>query len=639
MIRGLSPYVNGVEKTCRQWACDGRVQLWLRGIGYVVMGLVAAGGALGSRFQTLGLALCCAMTGWSAFFCGLGSCFGYIWLWGSAGWQGVLWVLTGFFVVTLAGNSRMVRQTPLFMPAVAALIAAVWGVVFQSVYADATPVTDYLLRVGLAFGGCWVLSRVVKGRDPVCEWIAWGLGALCLAQLGLITWLNPGVLLAAGLCVAGAFPGAVLAGLGLDLAGFTPVPVTAVVCAGYLVRFLPRVPRWIAGLAPAIAGFFVMQTGTWDVHLLPALCIGGMAGQFLPLPGRVPYRRGETGVAQVRLEMAASVLGQAEQVLVEAPPPPVDEDALVRRAAEAACAGCPCRHNCKDSRRIAQLPGPVLHKNLVSPEEVPVQCRRTGRFLAQLHRSQEQLRTIRADRERQREYKEAVVQQFCFLASFLRDLSDQLPRRVQARRMAFQPWVQCYGNRPAGANGDRWFSFPGVGGRHYVILCDGMGTGAGAVQEGKNAGGILKRLLCAGYPAQHALRSLNSLCALRQRAGAVTVDLVELQLDTGKACLYKWGAPPAWLVNHTTVERLGQAGPPPGISVTEYRESAEPFSMRRGELLVLCSDGIEQEQALACCRAMAGSKAPGELARALMACGQTDASDDATIVLIRLDPA
>ena len=638
MSNTLTPYVRSMGKGLRQWLLDPRVHMAARAGSCFLLGFAAAAASLASYFQPLALGLCCALTGWAALLAAIGGCAGYLLLWGGPGWQGVAWLLSALMTVTFFADRRLVRQTPVLLPAVAGLITAAWGVVFQTFMADTTPVVVYLLRICLAFGSCWVFRQVAKGRDPVCEWMTWGFGCLCLAQLSPVLWLNPGYILAAGLCVTGAFPAAVMAGLGLDLAGITAVPMTAVLCAGYLVRFLPRLPRWSVGLAPALAALLVMQTGCGrDYYMLPGLVLGGLVGSFLPLPGRVPYRRGETGVAQVRLEMAAGVLAQTQQLLTEAPPPPVDEDALVRRAAEQACAGCPCRHNCKDSRRIAKLAGPVLHKPLLTPEEIPVQCRRTGRFLAQLHRSQEQLRTIRGDRERQKEYKAAVVQQCQFLAGFLQELSDQLPRRANTCRIGFTPWVKIYGNRRPEENGDRCLSFAGVGGKHYVLLCDGMGTGMGAVQEGKTAGSILKRLLSAGYPAQHALRSLNSLCALRDRAGAVTVDLAELQLDTGKASLYKWGAAPSWLVTNLTVERLGTVGPPPGISVTEHRETTEQFSLRRGELLVLVSDGIDQEQVLACCRAMGGSKTPDELARILMTCAQTDAGDDATVVLVRLD--
>ena len=170
-----------------------------------------------------------------------------------------------------------------------------------------------------------------------------------------------------------------------------------------------------------------------------------------------------------------------------------------------------------------------------------------------------------------------------------------------------------------------------------MVLCDGMGTGLGAVQEARTAGTMLRRLLIAGYPAEYALRSLNSLCALRDRAGAVTVDLTEIQLDTGKAVIYKWGAAPSYLVTKLGAEKIGTAGPPPGLSVTDYRETTERLSLRRGETLVLVSDGIGEEEAMRCCMKHAG-QLPGELTTALMACTQQSGEDDATVVTVRLNP-
>jgi len=116
----------------------------------------------------------------------------------------------------------------------------------------------------------------------------------------------------------------------------------------------------------------------------------------------------------------------------------------------------------------------------------------------------------------------------------------------------------------------------------------------------------------------------------------VTVDLVELELDTGKAVLYKWGAPPSYLVTSLGAEKLGITGPPPGLSVTECRETAERFSLRRKELLILVSDGVSQDDALGCCQQMAG-RAPGELALGILACAQRAGEDDATVAVIRLD--
>jgi stage II sporulation protein E len=162
-----------------------------------------------------------------------------------------------------------------------------------------------------------------------------------------------------------------------------------------------------------------------------------------------------------------------------------------------------------------------------------------------------------------------------------------------------------------------------------------MGTGLGAVQEGKTAGAMLRQMLCAGYPAEHALESLNSLCALRERAGAVTVDLVELQLDTGKGTLYKWGAAPSYLVSTVGVEKLGTATPPPGISVNDTAQMTQNLSLRRGQILLLASDGIPEEEAQRCCRENCQST-PEALATHVLTCAQNTGEDDATVVAVTL---
>ena len=179
--------------------------------------------------------------------------------------------------------------------------------------------------------------------------------------------------------------------------------------------------------------------------------------------------------------------------------------------------------------------------------------------------------------------------------------------------------------------------FSGVLCKYYVILCDGMGSGPGAAQEGRNAGNLLRRLLSAGYPAEHALRTLNSLCALRNRAGAVTIDLLELHLDSGSAVIYKWGAPTSYLLSSRTVEKLGYASPPPGLSVTDSQETRHSLTLRREETLLLVSDGIGQEAGYQCC--LKGLHlSTNELAAQILTCAQLGNQDDATIVSVNLEP-
>lgn len=632
----LQSYVRQGRQTLRRWAVDPRVHGGLRAALHFLAGFCFSAASLAHGILPLSMALTCACTGWSAVLVAGGGALGYLLFWGTAGQQAVVWLVCSLLITLVLADRRICRSAPLLLPATAGLIVAICGVIFQSLERESAAIVLYLIRVGLAMVCTWLFTLVLQGRNPILDWLACGFAVLSLAQIVPIPYLGLGYIAAGALTSAASFPAAAIAGLALDLAQVTPVPMTAVMALGYLIRFLPRHRPWLSRLSPGVVYIGIMcLCGHLDLQPVAGLFLGGILGSFLPLPGRATHRRGETGVAQVRLELAAGVLTQTQQLLVEVKEPPVDESALVARAAERACGNCPYRKSCKDSRRISQLPGPVLHKSLLSAEELPIVCRKSGRFLAELHRSQEQLRSIQADRERQREYRAALVQQYRFLSEFLRDLSDQLSRKITGGEAIYEPRVTFYGNRPEGENGDRCLRFMGTGCSYYVLLCDGMGTGLGAVQEGRTAATLLRKMLTAGYPAEYALRSVNSLCALRERAGAVTIDLARLQLDSGKVTIYKWGAAPSYLVSGLGAEKIGAASPPPGLSVTDSRELSDRFTLRRDHTLVMVSDGISEDEALRCC--LDGrNEPPGELASRLLSCSQREGGDDATVVLIRL---
>lgn len=636
MMISLQSYVRRSRNLFRRWALDPRFHSIVQAAMYLISGFFLSAASLENHCITLSLALVCACSGWSSVLSAAGGILGYWVFWGSAGQIGIFWMLAALPVSMLLSDSHLSRQTPLLMPAAAGLIAAAGGVLFQIFLNDMTPIPMYLLRIALACGCTLLFAKLQEGRNPILDWMGMALMVLSLAQIMPIPYLGLGFVAAGFLAGASTFPATALAGLALDIAQITPVPMTAVLALAYLIRFLPRYPKWLAVIAPAVVYIWMLNLcGTWDLHPVPGLFLGCALGTFLPLQQKFSHRRGETGVAQVRLELASSVLAQTELLLLEAETPPVDEEALMVRAADQACSGCAYRKNCRDSQRIRQLAPITLHKPLLSTDELPVICRKPGRFLAELHRCQEQLRSIHADRQKQNEYRAAVIQQYRFLSAFLQDLSDQLPRKTEQAGKLFTPEVNIYSNRPEKDNGDRCVRFSGVGKKYYVMLCDGMGTGLGAVQEGKSGAVLLHRMLSAGYPAEHALRSLNSLCALRNRAGAITVDLAEIRLDSGKVTLYKWGAAPSYVASKYGAERLGTASPPPGLSVTDEQEQTEHTSLRRGEWLIMVSDGIGEREALRCCMEI-GDRTPGELAAGMLSYTQIGSQDDATVVIIRL---
>jgi len=636
MILTLQSYVHQTRHVLRKWLLDPQWQWVLRGAAHVLAGFCLSAASLGHSPQPFAMGLILACGGWSAVLTGLGSALGYFLFWGQQGLLCLLWTGLAIPAALLFSDRATVQQTPPLLPAIGMLIVSASGVLGHSFWQLPGPeIPLFLLQAFLGGGGTWLLRDVLKTRSAVSQWLTWAVAVLALAQINPFPWMNFGFLAAGALTVSGAFPAAALSGLALDLSQITPVPMTAVLTLGYLLRFLPGSKKALRCLIPGIAYLLVMRLcGYWTMSPIPSLVLGGLSGLYFPAIAAEPRRRGETGVLQVRLELVSGVLSQSEQLLEQLEDTPIDETSLLRRAAELACSGCPCRKNCKDNRALYQIPPQILHKPLLTPSELPVVCRKSGRFLAELHRAQERLRTIQANRTHQAECRAALIQQYRFLADYLQELSDGLGRRNTPTTICYTPEVFVFGNRPEADNGDRCLRFPGIEGAYYVLLCDGMGTGPGAVAEGRSAGTLLKKLLSAGFPASHALRSLNSLCALRNQAGAVTIDLVRLDLCTGAAVLYKWGAAPSYLRTPSGTQKIGTIAPPPGLSVVGTQERREQVTLRRGEQLILASDGIEEAAALRCCTDQHGAD-PSYLATALLEYADRD---DATVISVQLRP-
>ncbi len=634
MMVTIGIYLRRWQRTARRWMGEPWVQTLAQGTGLFLAGLLLSAASLSNFATTFTLGLLVSVSGWPAVLIAAGGVCGYSLFWGGAGAQGVIWICAALPAALLLNGRQIVRSTPWLMPVLAGVIAAGTGLGFQILLQEEVAIGLYLLRVAVAILSGRLFSALQQRRDAVLEWLVWGIAVLALAQVRPIPYFGLGYIAAGIAAAAGAFPAAALAGLGLDLAQVTPVPMTAVLSLSYLPRLIPGIPkRIVCCIAPAVYIFIMAVCGLWDIQPLPGLLLGGLTAYLLPPRPDVARRRGETGFAQVRLEMASSVLRQTEDLLLDTEEGPIDEAALMSRAAERACGSCPCRNNCREDP--GSLPTTLLHKPLGSGADLPMTCRKSGRLLQELRRSQEQLRTIRADRDRRAEYRAAVAQQYRFLSDYLQDLADALSRRNEPGVQQFQPELAVCSASHQGVNGDRCFWFAGVGYRYYILLCDGMGTGAEAARDGKTAGNMLKRLLSAGYPPEYALRTVNSFCALQGRAGAVTIDLAELQLDTGKAAVYKWGAAPSYVFLRGEPIKIGTAAPPPGLSVTDGRETVERLSLRRGETLVLLSDGAGGEDALSSLLMGAG-EAPGELAARILDQSQRSGTDDATVAVVRL---
>ncbi len=621
------------KRRFRKTLADPRVRIPVSLAGTFLAGLCLSAASLGNLPQPFCLAVLCAgLPGWLPLPFAVGGALGYRLFWGSAGLQGLVWIASGLPVCILLGQQgRKIRLLP---AGLAGLIAAVCGLIFQFWQGEDTSIAMYLLRIALAVGTTWLLQAALQ-QDATAQWLAMGIGVLALAQLAPVSFLNLGFFAAAAIALVAPFSAVAVAGFALDLAGISDVPMTAVLCMAYLVRLIPWLPRGSLPLVPAAVYLAVMSLCA-QVQLLPlpALLLGGLVSLLLSKPDRQVGRKGEMGFVQTRLEMVSGVMAQARQLLQETVAYPMDEGALMLRATERACSGCEYRTECAEAERVRYLPQTLLHQSAVAVETIPVGCSQPQRLLWELQRGQDQYRVLRADRQRQEEYRGALIQQYGFLAEYLQELADGLAQREETAAR-FRPEVAVCTRGKEATNGDRCLWFAGPRNRYYVLLCDGMGTGKSAAFEARTAGSMLRRMLMAGYPADYALQSLNSICVLRSSAGAVTVDLVEADLVTGRASVYKWGAAPSWLLGRAGPEQVGREGPPPGISVEETKPTVDRVTLQYGVPLVLLSDGVDGSNAVSGLEGDFDQPA-GFLATLILEAGYAQVPDDATAAVLRL---
>lgn len=626
----VETYLRRGQRNLEAFALNPKVRsaaavVWFAGSGFL---LSAVG--FGNWPQPVAMGLICSSLGWQALLMALGAMLGYSAFWGSAGTIGIVWSAAGGVLAAMVGRKPESKDQPLMLPCIASFLTVVTGLGFRLILQQQIPLLQLPVQAAAALFSGILFTQAARCRDAITDWLVAGVWVLALAKISLGPQLGLGYLAAGLMAVWAAFPAAALAGVALDLSSLTRVSMTAVMCLSYFLRMIPYDRKWQRCAAPAAAYLTVsIICGIRDPTPVAGLVLGGAFGALLPPKPQIAHRRGDAGVAQVRLEWSAEVLTTLQQLILELKPPPIDREAILEQARKQACGSCSLRRTCPQQGCF----GTELLENPLEAD-----CRKQSRLVPELRRARQQLLTLQADRKRQEEYRAALAQQYRFLSMYLRNLSDRLPRRTEYPRAEFRLELSMRSRGRETANGDRCFAFAGSDCRYFVVLCDGMGTGLGAAREGQCAGKLLHQILLAGFPAEHALDTLNSLLVLQGKAGAVSVDLAEIFLETGIVHIYKWGAAPSWVFHRRGTEKIGKATPPPGISVEPAPVAVEKLSLRRGEVLILVSDGVDTEQI--CALPEKGPDAPlGELAAHLLEQSTEAGEDDATVVLVRLRSA
>ena len=225
------------------------------------------------------------------------------------------------------------------------------------------------------------------------------------------------------------------------------------------------------------------------------------------------------------------------------------------------------------------------------------------------------------------------------------EVENNVPKMMlQARRRLSVVGAQNNLSADGGVSGDTVNLFSNKKDFFYALISDGMGSGREAAFTSNLCSAFLEKMLRAGNRAVTSLRMLNNLILSRcpDSAGecSSTVDLIELDLITGRASFIKGGAAPSFVVRRGTVQRL-QAGTFPIGIIRKLDTQASSYDLRPGDTVVMISDGILQDDPE--CRWLTkylsecGGKDPEEIVYEICRrASEFDGHDDCSAIALRI---
>lgn len=166
---------------------------------------------------------------------------------------------------------------------------------------------------------------------------------------------------------------------------------------------------------------------------------------------------------------------------------------------------------------------------------------------------------------------------------------------IEAEPLAVSVGIAAMKKQGERVSGDKGTYFKTDDGVLCVILSDGMGCGDEAAKESEECVSILEKFLRAGVDPGVAMKILNSVMLLRggENWGFATVDLMCVNLFTGDACFYKYGAAPSYVFSGRVVKRIKGETMAAGLSAGD---GAAPdvvhMRLRPGSTAIIASDGV-----------------------------------------------
>lgn len=155
--------------------------------------------------------------------------------------------------------------------------------------------------------------------------------------------------------------------------------------------------------------------------------------------------------------------------------------------------------------------------------------------------------------------------------------------------------VKCTASADAAeACGDSILTFESSGNDcFYALISDGMGSGREAALTARICTMFLEKMLASGNRRETALRLLNAFVRAKGIECSATIDLMELDLISGRASFIKSGAAPSYVRRDGNLFKLQSKTVPIGIMRALDAEQL-CFDIEPGDIIIMLSDGIAQ---------------------------------------------
>lgn len=646
--------IRGAVFAPARWERAGPLlRLSLRCGGYLLAGGLLAGAALSGKplFLAVGLTAACggSILGLAAL---VGTVLGSVAFWGPLGALEQVAAALLCFCIRFVLRDLVVARSRWLGPACAGATAALLGgVALWAAGPSPAALALAILRTALAALGAASLRR----RDEIglqCLYCALVLGGaqvalpLGLRLGGLVTVFWTGT---AAMNRRSASPGAaaLAGGVAMELAGTgtyaLPLGLACLACRAARREQLSI--RAALFLLTALSASLLF--GAPSLPLAGELTLGTLLAALVP-EGWLRAAQAEPDGRQRRLRLAAQGLEALDRCAAQREEnPAAGNAALFDRTAEQVCRVCggfsACweQHGAQTTEALAGIPVALLERGRVRREDLPAAflegCRRPEAFTAALNHQLELRLCRRQGTSRVEELRGVAAARSRALITLLDRLAAPEPAQPVCR---FRVVMGAAGAARSGemVSGDAGSYCRGPDGRAYLLVCDGMGTGAEAARLSHAAVDALSALLQAGMPPEDALELLGGTYLLRGDGTFSTVDLAQVDLNSGETVIYKWGAAPSYLLTAEGVKRVGTATVPPGLSADEaLAAETVRLSLGRGETLVLISDGAGGAETERLLGAYDGCS-PKELADRVVRAAQTRAgADDMTAAALRLE--